>query len=259
MLENLWSLANTWQELPRLCVVGDLGAREQTFRKALAWWPQSWDFIHYEEVEAAFVSEHRDWLAKFGRHHIFGRKLASILYSARKAPTIYCDSDVLWVAAPQFLNSIDPKKPRLLVSRDSHASYCEGMLDPSSQDLLRPPYACAGLLYLSQWPWPEAVLMEWVKRAASLPPHAFAEQTIFGLLARRYGDYIPDDEIASFFDDWYFFLPGSFRPTWSARHYFGPVRHHFHRDALLMRWGMLRSGENRSKVGKPVGCVTERP
>jgi len=240
LLENLWTVAHTWKELPRLCIVGDLRAREATFREALYWWPRPWDFIPYKQIETTFLSENRDWLVKFGRHHIFGRKLAAILYSARKAPTLYSDSDVLWLADPRFLNAIDPKEPLLLVSTDSYASYCDAMIDPSSQDLMRPPYTCAGLLYLFQWPWPEAALKEWVNRALSVPPHAFAEQTIFGFLARRYGGYIPDGEIAAFFDDWFFFLPGCYHPTWSARHYFGPVRHHFYRDAFLMRWGILR-------------------
>jgi hypothetical protein len=240
LVENLWTLAKTWRALPHLCIVGDLGAKESVFRKALAWWPHSWEFIPYEQVEKSFLQEGRDWLVKFGRHHVFNRKLAAVLYSARKSPTVYCDSDVLWLATPRFLDASDPKAPFLVVSRNPYPSYCEAMIDPSSQDLMQPPYSCAGLLYLFQWPWPEAALKEWVNRALTLPPHAFAEQTIFGFLARRYGGYIPDGEIAAFFDDWWFFLPGRYRPTWSARHYFGPVRHHFHRDAFLMRWGLLR-------------------
>jgi hypothetical protein len=240
VLESLWSLANTWRELPHLCIVGDRGAREHIFRKLLHWWPLPWDFVSYEQIETTFLKEQRDWLVNFGRHHIFGRKLAAILYSSRRAPTLYCDSDVLWLGTPRFLDAIDPKAPLLLVSRDAYASYCETMLDSSSQDLLQPPYACAGLLYLFQWPWPEPALKEWVDRALTVPPHAFAEQTIFAFLARRYGGYIPDGEIGSFFDDWFFFLPRSYNPTWSARHYFGPVRHHFYRDAFLMRCGLLK-------------------
>lgn len=240
LVENLWTLANTWEALPRLCIVGDLKASEHTFRKVLDWWPQPWDFIPYEQIETTFINERRDWLAKFGRHHIFGRKLAAILYSARKAPTLYSDSDVLWLGAPRFLEVADPQAPFLLVSRGPYPSYCDEMIDSASQDLMQPPYACAGLLYLFQWPWPESVLEEWVNRALAVPPHAFAEQTIFGLLARRYGGYIPDDEIGSFFDDWFFFLPTRRHPDWSARHYFGPVRHHFYRDAFLMRWRFLR-------------------
>lgn len=240
LLENLWTVANTWCELPRVRIVGDVGAREHTFRQALDWWSQRWDFVSYEEIEATFLQEQRDWLAQFGRHHIFGRKLAAILHSARIAPTLYSDSDVLWLTAPRFLDSLDPRAPSLLVSTDSYASYCDAIIDPASQDLMQPPYACAGLLYLFQWPWPEAVLREWVIRALSIPPHAFAEQTIVGFLARRYGGYIPDGEIAGFFDDWFLFLPKCYRPAWCARHYLGPVRHHFYRDAVLMRSGILR-------------------
>lgn len=249
LVENLWTLAKTWQALPHLCIVGDLKAREHAFRKVLQWWPQPWEFLPYEQIEAAFKNEQRHWLAQFGRHHIFGRKLAAILYSARMAPTLYCDSDVLWLTTPRFLDAIDPQAPLLLVSRDNYPSYCEEMLDASSQDLKEPPYACAGLLYLHQWPWPESVLQEWIERALNVPPHAFAEQTIFAFLARQYGGYIPNDEIASFFDDWFSFLPASNHPIWSARHYLGPVRHHFYRDAILMRWRILKHDTVSEKAG----------
>jgi hypothetical protein len=243
--ENLWTVANTWSELPRVCVVGDLGASEQVFREALGWWSQPWDFIPYPEIEAAFVQEQRDWLVKFGRHHIFGRKLAAVLYSARISPTLYCDSDVLWLSAPRFLDTVDLKGPFFFASTDSHASYCHAMLDTGCQDLMHPPYACAGLVYLYQWAWPEDVLEEWVVRALSIPPHGFAEQTIIAFLARRYGGYISGSEIAAFFDDWFRVFPASCRPSWSARHYISPVRHHFHRDAVLMRCGIMKRGADK--------------
>ena len=240
LLENLWTLANSWHALPRLVVVGDLKAKEAVFRKALHWWPHEWDFMPYEQIEQTFMMENRSWLVEFGRYHIFGRKLAAILHFARQSPTLYCDSDVLWLGEPAFLDRIDPHTPGLLVSVNPFASYCEAMIDSSSTDLMQPPFACAGLLYVSQWPWPEMILKEWVNRAMTMPPHPLAEQTIFGFLVRHFGGYIPNQDVALFLVDRDRFLPINCRPAWSARHYVTPVRYHFHRDALLMRLGIIR-------------------
>ena len=240
LTESLWSLASTWKALPNLCIVGDQGSTERVFRKTLSWWPQAWTYIAYEQIEKEFINDSQDLLVQFGRHHIFGRKFAAILYSARTVPTFYTDSDVLWYNQPRFIEAINLQESRLLLSIDPHPGYYEPMIDQSAQDLMQPPYACAGLLFISGWPWPEVELEKWVERAINLPPHSFAEQTIFAWLARRYGGYIPDSEIGAFWDDWYFILPCTFEPKWSTRHYFGPVRHHFHRDALLLRWGIFR-------------------
>src|SRR5262245_26764072 len=55
LLENLWTVASTWHELPHVRIVGDVGTREDTFRRALDWWPQSWDFVPYAHIERTFV------------------------------------------------------------------------------------------------------------------------------------------------------------------------------------------------------------
>lgn len=239
LLENLWTLAKSWEALPKLVVVGDYGSQESLFRQALHWWPNPWEFIQYEQVERTFAGEGRHWIVDFGRHHIFGRKLAAILLSARRSPTLYSDSDILWTRSPDFLDRVEAHRPVLLGSTNPYASYCEEMIEGTALDLMKPPFVCAGLVYLFQWPWPETELREWVERAMNVPPHPLAEQTIFGHLVRRFGRYIADDDIALYTDDRDRFLPVTRHPKWSGRHYVTPVRYHFYRDALLLRWGVM--------------------
>jgi hypothetical protein len=239
LTENLWSLYHSWPRLPELRIVGDRGSSEAEFRSALKWWPDGWEFVPYETVEAAFSSQGRQWLTQLGRGHMMWRKASVVLYSALRGPSLYVDSDFLWRAQPHFVQGLDFKRPCILGSTDINANYSQQLLDSENRDILSPPFTCAGLLYVNGWPWPEEALRQWVVRAGSDPDY-FSEQTMMAGLVRRYGQNIPLDDVFLSNADAFGLAPTMGPSTWAGRHYTNTVRHHFFRDAMLLRSGFMK-------------------
>lgn len=236
----LLSLYQSWTFLPKLHIVSDGSATLAELEKALRWWPGTKTFSSWEDSVAYHRERGRTSIVEFAQSNVLGKKLAVILKAAEQGPTLWCDSDILWF---KELSSI-PKEdgtstlPVLKISEDYQPSYDPRLLEHGLKHLDCPPYRNAGLIYIRGELLKHCRLQPLLDLAAEESCHV-TEQTIFAEANYQLGSGIwLRDEIACFSDDREVVLPQYGGKNWVARHYIGPVRHLFWRDAFMLRLGL---------------------
>jgi hypothetical protein len=241
LTESLLSIARTWDRYPEIVVATDGSIAPAEVERRLGWWPGPLRAEDGERYVSAMAREGRDDVVRFARRNPMGIKLAAVLVSAREAPTFAADSDVLWFgdfsAAVARLAS-RPEPLVLCMSEDFQASYQWEIVAALGDDVRTPPWANAGVTFL------KGDLLAAVDLAPGLAVAAemgnfIGEQTLLACAARRLGaPFFPPESIVCFNSD-SMTLGVTFRGRrWTARHYIGPVRHMFWRDALALRLGV---------------------
>jgi hypothetical protein len=239
--ECLYSLYHAWSSLPKLQVVSDGSIGVSGFEKALSWWPGEKTIY----LPADYIQYHlnlgREYLAKFAENNIMGLKLAAVLKAAEKEPTIYCDTDILWFRdLPSSISKeTSSSKVTLKMSEDFQAAYDGDLVtNQSLNHLYNPTFFCAGLVFLNGQLL-EVLDLENLFVAAAKKSNHFTEQTIFAEANYRLNrDFWSREKIACFVEDQFSLAPTFIEQNWIARHYVGPVRHLFWRDALALRLGL---------------------
>lgn len=236
----LFSLYSSWSSLPKLRIVSDGTITISKLKRALNWWPGQKSFSSWEESIVYHQQRGREFLVQFALSNIMGKKLAVILESGEIRPTLWCDSDILWfkelLSLPTF--SQNNASPILKIAEDYQPSYERRLLDYGLTHLNKQPYMNAGLMYISGNLIESCNLQPLLKLAAEKPSNN-SEQTIFAAAAYQLGSHLwYREEIGCSEEDRLSLIPNYAGRQWVARHYVGPVRHLFWRDALALRLGL---------------------
>jgi len=238
--ETLHSLARTWPALPRVTVATDGSLSPRAAAEALSWWPEpALRVVDWQDLVEPLRTDGRHVnLLRFAERDAMGRKMASAAALALGGDVLYADVDVLWLGIPSSLAGFRlGEGPRLAMSTDILPGYDPALVPATLPELASPPHFCAGFLY-ARGDFLSAAEIGDLMAFAAERGIGLTEQTILAEADRRLGaERFPLSEVALFEGDRYTLGPSIRGATWAARHYVGPVRHLFWRDAVALRLG----------------------
>jgi len=233
----LISLHQTWTLRPELILYSDGSVANEKIHATFSWWKGSLQVVDQQDLLTWTSTCGSESLNTFAQKEAVGRKLACILKEASIAPVLWCDTDILWY---QPLSGFSPKADfDLKVSQDYQSAY-DGFISEKCPEILQnPPYINTGLVYLSIPLHLNKQMEQWLNWVGEKPNH-FTEQTFLAIGSKLLSAPIWSmDEIACLQSDRFLLKPSYQGKNWLARHYVGPVRHLFWRDAFYSR--ILRS------------------
>jgi FkbM family methyltransferase len=237
--QGLWSLSVCWDPLPTLRIINDGRADEREVRAAAECWPGAIDFCSSSSVIRA-AEEHSEALGRFAQSSAFGLKFAAVVLSGAEQPTLFSDPDVLWFRdfASEVSNIPLTRGVRFAVSQECQPGYDVDILSKLHIDLSERPFVNTGVIFLDG-DLLSAVDLEACLIAAAESNSRLTEQTLFAIAARQLGASVFGRESIACFDRDSRSFGFTFRGhSWHARHYYGPVRSLFWRDALPLRLGV---------------------
>lgn len=238
---NIASLATAWTRHPRLVVYSDGSLTRQAVEADLAVWPGPWDVRSWETAVPVLERHGHHDLVRFAHREVMARKMAVVAAEALAGPVVYADVDLLWFREPPslggFLAEAAAGGPVLHLSEDFQPAYDARWFPDRVRELVRPPFLCAGAL-VARGDFLRAAGVEGFLAEAAEVGVGLSEQTLFALAHRRLGGAVwSGREIDLSLDDRVSFGPSFRGREFAARHYVGPVRHLFWRDALALRLG----------------------
>jgi hypothetical protein len=245
--QSLASLLRTWPALPRVLVVSDGTLDAGSLDEAVGWWPGPIELTSWRTLLDELPQPARRHLVAFAARTPSGAKLGAIFASARRGPTLFVDTDVLWFRYPERIDRLVPlsetstDNAHLLLSEDLMPSYDRNLVARRLPHLADPPFYCCGFGYAEGDLLAACDLSELLEEAA-IRGSWFTEQTVFAEAARQIAPAPwPADEVACPVDDWRTLRPTFPDRSWVARHYVTPVRHLFWLDALALHlgWGRI--------------------
>ena len=239
--QMLRTMAQTWSRLPGLSVVSDGSVSAERLARDLAWWPARVTVLTRADVAADARARQLPDVAAFAECSAVGLKFAAVVLAGLAGPALYCDTDILWLR--DFSAEVETLAGAgsdlvLQACHDFQPAYDPRVASRAGDLLSMAPFVNTGVVYL-QGPLLRDEPMRAHLRAASSSDDHFTEQTLFALATRELGSALwPSSTIACFQSD-HTTLGVTYRgQPWAARHYVGPVRHLFWRDALALRIGV---------------------
>jgi hypothetical protein len=237
---GLKSIYKRFTKLPPVFLFTDLHLNVDECKKAVSWFPDDSITVtggavcidyHRKNQKAALVS--------FAEKNPMGLKLAAILQVLDNGkPVLYCDTDVIWYndAYPVIKQYIESDDFELAMSEDFQPAYDALLIEKAGlQTLTELPFFCAGILLVKKLTAQSMGVLERLLTITAQQSNHFSEQTIFAFLNREGNNIVLDkNKFLLKTDDQFEIKPKSL-PEVIARHYIGPVRHLFWRDALWMR------------------------
>ena len=235
--ESLFSLYQSWKQLPQVTVVSDGSWTSEEFQSVFGWWPSKIEVLTREEVIAAVRTGGEEELAQYAAQSPYGLKLSAIVHTARQPqPVLFVDADILWFKDPAPL--LGPGqfwgKPRGIresncyQSRDMALRYCPQVLEP--------PFVNGGVLALKGEFLPPELLRNMVLEALAEPLEGSFEQTIIATAVRQGAGLLPNEMSLVEFDDVNVLRQRNMvREGFCSRHYVNWMRHLLYRDALWLR------------------------
>lgn len=175
-------------------------------------------------------------LTQWAYKHIWGKKMAAILYYSEKNKVLFSDTDILWYNTP--LSEDDLQNIKFKISIDNSHNYDMNFISEYNfYDLIKTenPINC-GAVYISGG-------LKTLSNEARLcidyeAEHAgdFAEQTVFAIMDLQYNSRWTMNEITSEIDDLLkpFFSKTIKYPNMIARHYLWRLKWIYWKDFLTM-------------------------
>ncbi|PAW94998.1 hypothetical protein CKK33_16425 [Mucilaginibacter sp. MD40] len=232
------SIQKKFSQLPHLYTFVDFGFPESQIKNILALYPSSKiSVLKAEECVKYHLDKNNVRVSEFASKNPMGLKLAAILQIAdNRSPLIYTDTDVLWLKDP-----IDDISNLLKDDLSMHMSYdyqpgydFDFIAKAGLEGLLEPPYYCAGLMLIKEIDAGDVDTINKLLPYLIEKSEHLSEQTLFAHLQKQKG------KSALFADKYVLSTTGQFdlrysvKDEWIARHYIGPVRHLFWRDAFYI-------------------------
>jgi hypothetical protein len=236
----LKSIYKCFTKLPHVFLFTDLNFDAGECKKAVSWFPDDQISVISGSVCIDYHRQNQKTaLVSFAEKNPMGLKLAAILQVLDSGkPVIYCDTDVIWYDDPypvvkQYIERDDFE---LAMSEDFQPAYDAALIEKAGlQTLDQSPFFCAGILLIKNLTARSAAILERLLMIAAQESNHFSEQTIFALLNRESGNIALDkNKFLLKTEDQFEIKPRSL-PDVTARHYIGPVRHLFWRDALWLK------------------------
>jgi len=236
----LTSIYKCFTKLPHVFLFTDLKFDAGECKKAVSWFPdESITVISGSDCIDYHRQNQKTTLVSFAEKNPMGLKLAAILQVLDSGkPVIYCDTDVIWYDDPYPVVKpyIERSDFELAMSEDFQPAYDTGLIEKAGlQTLDHSPYFCAGILLAKKLTVQSTAILERLLTIAAEQSNHFSEQTIFAFLNRENGNIALDkNKFLLKTEDQFEIKPRSL-PDVTARHYIGPVRHLFWRDALWLK------------------------
>ncbi|MFD0792758.1 hypothetical protein ACFQZX_03975 [Mucilaginibacter litoreus] len=234
--QELLSVQKRFRKLPFMYVYLDFGFPEKLISDIQLLYPKSKLKIIFAADCIKFHQERGNkQLVEFASKNPMGLKLAAILQTVDlKVPVVYADTDVLWLNDPiDDIEGLLNSSYNIHMQYDYQPGYDFNLIEKAQLlSLYHEPYYCAGLMLINrlnkeQLDTVNNMLPILVEKSGHL-----SEQTIFAYLQKNIGasGLTPDKYILKYDDQ--FEIRFRAKKEWIARHYIGPVRHLFWRDAF---------------------------
>jgi len=242
--EQLASICCSWSVRPRLVICSDGSVPPSAIERSLAWWRGPKEVMVWQDSQAWARREGFERVAAFCESEPVGKKLAFALHQSSRFPDcVWSDADCLW-----FRDLAKPSGAEdawFAACRDYQPAYDRGFPGFTAAMDIRPPFVNSGVMWFHGHPLTNAKVRDSLGDLPAEVNH-FTEQTWVALNVMRHGFPLFETEQIYCSQDDQKSLRLSFmgRP-WSARHYVGPVRHVFWRDALALRFGFGATGIGR--------------
>jgi hypothetical protein len=243
LLEQLlFTIATRWSAIPNVVVVSDGPAVLSQIRRDLSWWPARLDVVEWHSFRDFHKEKGRFELVEYADKDMLGRKLSVILAMSEQSRMLWCDCDILFFSDfSSFLNASASSRPLLQTTQDAAYSYDPRLIEGGLQHLCSRPPINTGLVLCEGDLYDTCHLGELIKQGI---PNCmlYTEQTILAESVFQLGKIGWDQDVVRIFDhDEHNVGPTYLGKHWVARHYVGPIRFFFWRDALALRLGVGES------------------
>jgi hypothetical protein len=236
----LKSIYNRFEKLPHVFVFTDLNVNMDECKKAVKWFPaENLNIIRGIDCLNYHFNHKKESLIAFAKNNPMGIKLAAIMQMLNAGkPIIYCDTDVLWYNDPlpvikEYLKDEDFE---MAMSEDFQPAYDQNLVKKANLDALnKAPYFCAGILMIKKLSEQNQKTLTSLLKIVEQESNHFSEQTIFAFLNKKGNNLALDNTKFIIKTTDQFDLQSHPIPGVIARHYIGPVRHLFWRDALWIK------------------------
>jgi hypothetical protein len=234
----LYTIAVRWRLLPKVVAVSDGSVSEAQIRERLRWWPAGVESAGWQRFRDFHREKGRAELARYAEKDQFGRKLSTILGMAEQGRALWCDCDILFFS--DFSGFIERAAAGAVLetAEDFFYAYDPRLVEGRLKHLLSRPPVNTGLVLCDGSFYERCGLSEVIEEGIHHCMY-LTEQTILAEAVFQAGRIAWNLEVVKMFND----DESTLRPThlgknWVARHYVGPIRHLFWRDALAVRWGI---------------------
>lgn len=236
MEASVRSLGAAWDRLPRLRLVLADETPVEAVQRRFSFWPGVKEVVSWRGAAAWAQQALGNDFARFSEREPMGRKMVAVLQAASEGTVLYADVDILWFREPASLARWSSRpSPILAMSTDLVPAYDSRVVETWSPSLSDPPHFCAGVIYARGVPELKPDDLEALALAAE-SGIGLTEQTLFAKWTRESGGHrFPESEIYLSAVDRLTRGPTHRGMYWAARHYVGPVRHHFWSDAYSLR------------------------
>lgn len=221
---NLITVYYKWKKLPNVIIVHDDTIDKEEIKYTIRWWPAKLLIYSWEELPFK-----NDSFKEFAYKSVYGKKLHVI--EALPKPLLWFDTDILWFD--------DWKK----LKTDEDIKICED-IDPCYDpyfvakypEIINKPYGNVGLVYIKEeLEFDRNTLIDLSE--ISVHPHQFSEQSLLALRCIKHKiEPWPLSKVYLELEDKHRHTVSFVNKGWVARHYAGPSRHLFWRDAFYMRY-----------------------
>lgn len=228
--ECLYSICMSWNSIPDLYVISDGTLKSRQFERELEWWPSCKKLLNPKKCIEYVQKESMYGIHSFCQRYKKGLKIAGISLVLQEVDKlIYCDTDVLW------FNSVGPIvnfNQSMCMASDYQRCYNKEVKGISQLYTHRPMNS--GVMAFKK----SADLSRSDETALKLAKadYEFSDQTFFAKLNLSLGGNIwTKNEVFIDNKDKHEIGPTFKGKNWTARHYVGPIRHLFWRDAFFLR------------------------
>jgi len=229
----LISIYKRWKKIPKVVIVTD-GTDVEQIKQSVTFWPYPLTVKTWKDCADYFAKQNKKELVAYAEKNIWGKKLISILAEGEQAPTLYCDTDVLWFDEPSLPH--DNSVAIRMASDDLHC-YSEPMIRHfKTDDLLKKNPLNAGVIYVNGSMFSRYRDFDKVTQYLSEHYDNRTEQTTFAMLANEIGDTWSLNDILLTTEDTYRPFPTYYGKDKKhfARHHVSTKKWWFWRDAIYV-------------------------
>nr|WP_294796396.1 hypothetical protein [uncultured Mucilaginibacter sp.] len=235
--QGLLSIQKQFKNLPFVYVYLDFGFPENQISEILLLYPTCKLKIILASDCIKFHKEQKnDSLVRFAINNPMGLKLAAILQTLElNQPLVYGDTDVLWLRDPNSdIERLVNGSTNIHMQYDYQPGYDFNLVEKAQLSCLyEEPYYCAGLMLINRLSKTQHDIIQSLLPILVENSEHLSEQTIFAYLQKQAGISGLSARKYILNYDGQFKIRFSIGKEWLARHYIGPIRHQFWRDAFF--------------------------
>jgi hypothetical protein len=235
LVESIYTFIKTQNAIPRIIIYTDGSISEEIVAKKLKWAQKyveikAWDFNINDYKSAEF-----DAIKKLGFQIPIGKKLWVIVTHSLKKPTLWIDTDILFFKNFDLTDCIQKNSFFVKSTEDYQPAY-DNNIAALNGTLSQKPYINTGIFFCNGDILQHNDLNQELELVSKVNNH-FSEQSILAKVIHAHQKNVWDlNTIACFQSDTQTLKPTFMNKPWVARHYVGPVRHLFWRDAFFSRF-----------------------